>query len=331
MNEPTRIPLICAPTPCCRLERLSKRWGIDLWIKRDDLTGFALGGNKGRKLEFLMGEAVEAGAQVVVSCGSTQSNFIRQLGAACSVLGMRCAACVMDLPYDSAFGQPSQIRLRETGANADADRILGVEVRKVPDGPWESLFEATDRYAREFETAGLRVHRIPIGGSSPLGAYGFCRAAREVDKTFNCVITASSSGSTHAGLAYGFAGTQTQVIGISCDPEPDLHDTLVELCDGLDALTGQSKRLHKADFDLRFDWVGEGYGVTTPEALSAIGLLAREEGIFLDPIYSGKAFAGLISLAEAGCLPQKVLFWHTGGWPTVFALPNEAVSRACSC
>lgn len=330
MNEPPKIPLICSPTPLHRLDRLSARWGIDLWIKRDDLTGFALGGNKGRKLEYLMADAVAQGAQAVVSCGSTQSNFIRQLGAACSMLGLRCAACVMDLPYEQAFGQPQRIRLGETGANALVDRILGVEVHKIEDGPWEALFEATERLAKTLEGQGLKVYRVPIGGSCPLGAYGFYKAAGEIDRPFDLVVAASSSGSTHAGLAYGFAGTRTRVVGVSCDPEPDLFDTLVELCAGLDALTGHKKALGRADFELRFDWVGEGYGVTTPEALAAIGLLAREEGVFLDPIYSGKAFAGLAALAEAGEVSGRVLFWHTGGWPTLFAMPEEAVNTACS-
>lgn len=330
MNEPKRIPLICSPTPCHRLERLSERWGIDLWIKRDDLTGFALGGNKGRKLEYLMADVVASGAEIVVSCGSSQSNFIRQLGAACSIAGVRCAACVMDLPYEEAFGQPSSIRLHEHGANLLADQILGIEINKVDDGPWETLFDSTEELAKRYEKAGLKVYRIPIGGSSPLGAYSFLAAAREIDQPFDIIVTASSSGSTHAGLAYAFAGTPTKVIGISCDPEPDLYDTLAELCAGLDALTGESKNLTKTDFDLRFDWVGEGYGVTSNEALEAIGLLAREEGVFLDPIYSGKAFAGLVGLVESGQLSGRVLFWHTGGGPTLFALPEEAVNKASS-
>ncbi len=330
MNEPKRIPLICSPTPCHRLNRLSDRWGIDLWIKRDDLTGFALGGNKGRKLEYLMADVVASGADIVVSCGSTQSNFVRQLGAACSILGVRCAACVMDLPYEEAFGKPNHIRLHEDGANFLADRILGIEMNKVPDGPWGSLFESTEELAKRYEMEGLKVYRIPIGGSSPLGAYGFVAAAREIDQPFDLIVTASSSGSTHAGLAYALTGTPTKVIGISCDPELDLYDTLAELCAGLDVLTGESKNLTKTDFDLRFDWVGEGYGVTNTKALKAIGLLAREEGVFLDPIYSGKAFAGLVGLAETGQLKGSVLFWHTGGVPTLFALPSEAVNKASS-
>lgn len=330
MNEPKRIPLICSPTPCCRLDRLSEKWGIDLWIKRDDLTGLALGGNKGRKLEYLMADVIDSEADIVVSCGSSQSNFIRHLGAVCSMHGIRCGACVMDLPYEEAFGQPKVIRLSEDGANLVADAILGIEICKIPDGPWETLFEAAEDLARRFEEEGLKVYRIPIGGSSPLGAYGFYKAAEEIDRTFDTVITASSSGSTHAGLAYAFAGSQTRIVGISCDPEPDLYDTLVELCEGLDALTGQNKRLTRDDFDLRFDWVGEGYGVTTEKAMKAIGLLAREEGIFLDPIYSGKAFSGLVDLAQDSQLEGRVLFWHTGGIPTLFALPENQVRTAYS-
>jgi 1-aminocyclopropane-1-carboxylate deaminase/D-cysteine desulfhydrase-like pyridoxal-dependent ACC family enzyme len=141
-------------------------------------------------------------------------------------------------------------------------------------------------------------------------------------RPFDFVVTASSSGSTQAGLAYGFHSTLTHVIGISCDPEPDLKPTMVGLCADLDRLTGQTLGLVEREFDLRFDWVGSGYGVPSDASISAIRTLAETEGIFLDPIYSGKAFAGLLDLAKRGDLPGRVLFWHTGGTPTVFAAPQ---------
>jgi 1-aminocyclopropane-1-carboxylate deaminase/D-cysteine desulfhydrase-like pyridoxal-dependent ACC family enzyme len=169
---PKRIPLIQRPTPLHRLDRMSAELGIDLWIKRDDLTGFAFGGNKGRKLEFLMGEAVAVGADAVVTCGASQSNFVRQLGAACSRLGIRCVAVVMDLPFEPEYGKPEGAPLRDDGGNLLLDDVLGVELRRHPDGAWEELFDQTEEAAKELETQGRKVYRVPIGGSSPLGAYG---------------------------------------------------------------------------------------------------------------------------------------------------------------
>lgn len=317
---PARLPLVLIPTPCHRLDRLSDRLGIDLWIKRDDLTGFAAGGNKGRKLEFLMAEALASGADVVVSCGSVQSNFVRQLGAACRVLGMDCAAAVMHLPYEPDCGKPSGIVLAG-GGNEVLDRILGVEMRFVADGSWEDLFVSAEELAQEKEREGKRVYRIPIGGSSPLGAYSFYLAGLEAMEQgeFDVVVTPSSSGSTHAGLAYAFAGTPTRVVGISCDPEPENLEDLVRLTAGLDELTGLSRRMGREDFDLRFDYVGAGYGVPSEAGDAALEIMARTEGIFLDPVYSAKAFSGLLDLANRGELGARVLFWHTGGLPSLFA------------
>lgn len=326
MPIPEPVPLVCRPTPLHPLPRLSRMLGLDLWIKRDDLTGFAFGGNKGRKLEYLVAEALAQGADTVVSCGAAQSNFLRQLGAACAMHGLRCVAVAMHLPYEPGFGQPQRGRLLESSGNILLDRLLGVELRILPDGSWEELFSAAERVADELEEQGRRVYRIPVGGSSPLGALAFREAgleARRQDDGFQAVVFASSSGSTHAGLAHAYAGSHTRVIGISCDPEPDLYDTLEELCAGQDRLLGTSVGLRRTDFELRFEAVGSGYGVAERPALEAILLMARHEGIFLDPVYSGKAFAGLLALAEARDLPQRVLFWHTGGTPTLMAVPDE--------
>lgn len=318
MPEPRRIPLACLPTPLHRLDRASADLGIDLWIKRDDLTGFALGGNKGRKLEYLMGEALDQCAEVVVSCGSLQSNFIRQLGAACSALGLRCAAVGMHLPYDPPAGKPEG-GIGDKGGNVLLDEILGVDLRRMPDGDWMDLFAAAHALAEEYRRAGKRVYEVPVGGSSALGAYAFARAAEEVGGDFDFVVTASSSGSTQVGLHSGFIGTRTRVIGIACDPEPELPNDLAALAGDLDRLTGRSLGLTPSDFDFRLDWVGPGYGVPSPEGNAAISYLARTEGVFLDPVYSGKAFSGLMALARSGALTGKVLFWHTGGTPALFA------------
>lgn len=320
-----RIPFIVAPTPLHRLDRASQALGIDLWIKRDDLTGFAMGGNKGRKLEYLMAEALASGADMVVSCGSVQSNFIRQLGAACRILGLRCAAATMELPYEPEFGKPTGFGPKPARAgNEVLDRMLGVELEIIPDGSWDNLFAAAEELAKKHEAKGSKVYRIPIGGSSPQGAYAFYQAGLEAQQQgeFDTAICPSSSGSTHAGLAYAYATTPTKVIGISCDPEPENLTDLVRLTAGLDDITGFHHGMTVADFDLRFGFVGAGYGVASEGSVAANAWLLDHEGIFLDPIYSGKAFDGLLNLVRNGEVTGRVLFWHTGGMPTLFAVPG---------
>ncbi len=312
---PERFPLLCLPTPCHALPRLSADLGIDLWIKRDDLTGFAMGGNKGRKLEYLIHDALKSGADIVTTCGSTQSNFVRQLAAACAVAGIRCAAALMDGPYEPGYQEPHPKPCR--GGNLILDELFGLEIDHHPDGPWEELFARSTALAERHRRAGEQVYEIPIGGSSPLGAYGFVQAASEIPETFDFVVTATSSGSTHAGLAYGLAGAPTRVIGISCDPEPEIRDDLVRLSRGLDELLGSHRAT--ADFDLRFDYVGPGYGWPSEAGEAAMTRMARQEGIVLDPVYSAKAFSGLIDLTKRGEISGRVLFWHTGGMPALFA------------
>jgi 1-aminocyclopropane-1-carboxylate deaminase/D-cysteine desulfhydrase-like pyridoxal-dependent ACC family enzyme len=319
-----RVHLCCLPTPLHRLDRLSADLGIDLWVKRDDLTGFAGGGNKGRKLEYLIAEALAGGADTVVTCGSAQSNFVRQLGAACSVTGLKCVAAVMDLPYDAEHGQPSG-HLGRNGGNLVLDRMFGVELRRFEDAPWETLFEHAEAVAVELEATGRRVYRIPVGGSSPLGAHAFALAVEEIGDGWDWIVAPCSSGSTFAGLTWGLAESTTRVVGIACDPEEDLMDDLMHLAAGLDELTGTDKDLGAGDFDLRHGWVGPGYGVASAAGQSAQALAASREGLLLDPVYSAKAFSGLIDLARSGLIGGRVLFWHTGGLPTLFAHDSREV------
>ncbi len=302
---------------------MSDELGIDLWIKRDDLTGFAMGGNKGRKLEYMMADAIDKKAEAMVTCGALQSNFIRHLGAACSRFGLKCGAVAMSFPYDGPAGKPTATQLR-TGGNVLLDRILGVDLRIMPDGVWEELYEATEQLALEYERQGLKVYRVPIGGSSPLGAYAFYKAAQEVSEQappFDWIVAGSSSGSTQTGLTYGFHGTQTKVLGILADPEPEIVHEFAELAQGLEALAQRGIHLKASDFNANVDFVDGGYGVPSEAGNKAIEHMARTEGIFLDPTYSGKAFAGLMSLAKSGEIGGTVLFWHTGGMPALWATP----------
>ena len=314
-----KIDLILAPTPLQRLNRMSDLLGLDLWIKRDDLTGFAMGGNKGRKLEYLMAEAIAQGANTIVTCGSAQSNFVRQLAAACAMHSIRFIAVVMQLPYEF---EPITTTAT-TGGNLILDQILGADIRILPNNTWDTLFEETAKVAEQERSKGAKVFEIPIGGSTPQGAFAFYRAGLELlaqDSNFDMVIAASSSGSTQTGLTYAFHGGPTKLKGIACDPEPEMVHEFASLAAGLDRITGLNRGLtaHDFDFDLRF--VGPGYGVPSDGGNRAIEKLARMEGIFLDPTYSGKAFHGLMVMALNGELPSRVCFWHTGGSPALFAM-----------
>jgi 1-aminocyclopropane-1-carboxylate deaminase/D-cysteine desulfhydrase-like pyridoxal-dependent ACC family enzyme len=311
--------LIITPTPLHPLPRLSDELGIDLWIKRDDLTGFAFGGNKGRKLEYLLGEAVARGYDTIVTCGSAQSNFIRQLATGCAMLGIRFIAVVMQLPYEF---EPADGGMRTEGGNLLLDEFAGAEMRLIPNDKWDVLMAASRALRDEQVALGRNVFEIPIGGSSPQGAYAFYEAASELTEKFDIVISASSSGSTQAGLTYAFHGSSTRYHGVACDPEPEMVLEFVELARQLDQITGLSRQLTVDDFtyDLRF--VGPGYGVASEGSLDAIRVAAQREGVFLDPIYTGKAFHGLLEMARSGELAgKKVCFWHTGGTPALFALP----------
>lgn len=335
LPEPPRVKLVQLPTPLHRLDRLSADLGVDLWIKRDDLTGFALGGNKGRKLEFLIAEALAQRATAVVSMGATQSNFLRQLGAACSVHGLRCAAAVMRLPYYAAAGRPTRpdgtpFEGEADGGNVLIDEILGVDLRLYPDGDWEELARRSEEVAQEYERDGHRVYRIPIGGSSPLGAYSFYLAALETADqagSFDVVVCPTSSGSTHAGLAYAFHRTGTRVIGVSCDPDPDmeLRADVADLCAKLDSLTGLDQKIRLEDIEVRMDYVGPGYSIPSDAGNAAIRMMARREGVFLDPTYSGKVFAGVVDLVQKRDAAGRVLFWHTGGTPLLFVADREGL------
>jgi D-cysteine desulfhydrase family pyridoxal phosphate-dependent enzyme len=319
-SAPERFPLILLPTPLHRLPRLSEDLGLDLWIKRDDLTGLALGGNKGRKLEYLMAEVRSSGANAVVTCGAVQSNFVRQLAAACSICGVQCHAVVMHLPYDEAVGKPAGEPLGPKGANALLSEMFGANLHLVADGDWLSLYAQAESLAQTLELGGFKVYRVPVGGSSPLGGYAFYQAAKELDavEPFDAIITPSSSGSTQAGLTAAFKGKKTKVIGISADPEPDIIDDVLRVGTGLSHLLGTAPLLPK-DYEIHTDWAGAGYGVRSVQGQTALELMAKREGILLDPIYTGKAFAGLLDLAKDKAIKGRVLFWHTGGVPAVFA------------
>lgn len=308
-----RVPLICAPTPCHALPRLSAQLGLDLWIKRDDLTGFAGGGNKGRKLEFLLPKILASGADTVVTCGATQSNFVRHLAVTCRMFGLEFHAITMPMPFEE--GRQESANLPHAGGNRILVNLSGGTLHEKPNGTWDELDAQTEQLAADLRRAGRQVFVVPLGGSSVEGAYAFRLAAQELPPGFDSVVCPTSSGSTHAGLSHAFAGTPTKVLGVACDPEPELVDVVADLCQQLDDYLGMSTSVQ---VNLNLDFVGDGYGFPSEAGEFAMQLLAQTEGIFLDPIYGAKAFAGLLGLAEKGELKGRVCYWHTGGFPSLF-------------
>jgi D-cysteine desulfhydrase family pyridoxal phosphate-dependent enzyme len=307
----TREPLGAFPTPLHPLPRLQAHLGGPaLWIKRDDLTGFALGGNKVRKLEFFLGAARASGADVLITAGGRQSNHARVTAAAAARAGLDCVLVL-------SGGTPEAW----TG-NLALDRLFGAEVRFVARGPERA--PALEALAAALRAAGRRPLVIPIGGSTPLGARGYVEAAAEAAAQFRALgvaptamVHGSSSGGTQAGLVVGCraAGLAARVIGVSADEtREDLTRMVAGIVGPLSGELGLPAPPAEA-IEVLDGYVGAGYGVPTPESLEAARLFARLEGIALDPTYGAKAAAGLVDLCRRGALTPRdvVCFWHTGG------------------
>ncbi|MBT6118147.1 MAG: D-cysteine desulfhydrase family protein, partial [Rhodospirillaceae bacterium] len=309
-----RIRLAQLPTPLEPMERLSEHLGAEIWIKRDDLTGFAGGGNKVRKLEFLMPQAKAAGADTVLTIGALQSNHARQTAAAAARLGFGAVLVLAEVVE-------GRTEAYAHGGNLALDRLVGAAIRRVP--PGEDVEAAIAEMVEEREAAGEKVFVIPVGGSNLVGALGYVEAAKEIERQAEAaglsperIVTASGSSGTQAGLVLG---TAIPVLGISVAASNE------ELTAKVKAIVDEGCRYPRfsaaAERPIRVDdgFVGKGYGQPTEEMLEALSLVARLEGIFLDPVYSGKAMAGVVHMARAGRLPGATVFVHTGGMPAIFA------------
>ena len=315
-----RLRLAHLPTPLEPLDALRNTLGVRarLWIKRDDCTGLATGGNKTRKLEFLMGEAQADGATAVMTFGALQSNHARQTAAAAARAGL---ACELVLTRRVRYDAPAY----EGGGNMLLDRVLGARVHIV-DSADEAAEVARARRAA-IKAAGGRLYSIPAGGSNVTGALGYVSAAYELLAQFehqqgkapDVVVHASSSGGTQAGLVCGLlaAGAPTRVLGINTyEPERRIQDARVtELSVALAARLGLDTHRAAAAVAIDHDHVGEDYGLPTEAMRAAVELLARTEGVLLDPVYSGKGFAGLLTHLRSGTFDtvEHVVFVHTGG------------------
>lgn len=311
-----REPFALLPTPCHRLDSLSRSHGVEIYCKRDDLTGFGFGGNKARKLELLIPEAAEHGADTLVTTGGVQSNFCRMTAAAGAKAGMEVHLVLGGRPPAGPSG------------NVVLDRILGARLHYVESSDWNDWEKESQRLEYELTGSGRHVFRIPIGGSVPTGAAGYVRAFLEIMKdqermgvSFDRIVHASGSGGTQAGLVVGKAmtGWPGRITGVSAGPGKEaLEATVYHLASLTAGLFGGRIERDAVFVDGRF--VGPGYGVRTPAGEAAIAVFARHEGIFLDHVYTGKAAAALLDGLEKGEFSgETVLFLHTGGQPELFA------------
>ncbi|MRL68853.1 D-cysteine desulfhydrase [Brevundimonas sp. SPF441] len=320
-----RIRLAHLPTPLEPLPRLSEELGLDLWIKRDDCTGLAGGGNKTRKLEFLLGAAFEQDADTLVTQGAVQSNHVRQTAAAAAAHGLACEIILEERTGSKATDYVGN-------GNVLLDRLFGATLRTVPGGT--DMVAELEKTAAEVRARGGKPYVIPGGGSNPTGALGYVDCAREIvvqademDLEVHRIVTATGSAGTHAGLVAGLAvmGADIPVLGIGVRAPKDKQEANVfKLAEETAALLGQPGRVTREQVVADCDYVGEGYGLIDQGVIDALTLVARLDGIVLDPVYSGKAMKGLIALARAGRFKgETVVFLHTGGAQGLFGYQTE--------
>ncbi len=308
-----RIRFASLPTPVEAMPRLSARLGGPrLWVKRDDLTGLAFGGNKTRKLEFLLAEAQAAGAKTLISVGAAQSNHCRQVAALASKFGLGCTLVL----NGDADQQPS--------GNLLVDDLFGAKLE------WTTRDQREMKLKQVFDeawAAGRRPYLIPLGGSTGLGALGYEAAFRELmDQQANpdWIIVASSSGGTQAGLVLGAHRAQWpgKILGISIDePAATLQNMVARIASQAADIINEPHGFDPGEILVNADYLGGGYGVLGDPEIHAIRLFAQTEGLLLDPVYTGRSAAGMIDLIRKGFFKteEKVLFWHTGGTPALFA------------
>jgi len=313
------------PTPLEPAPRLSAELGIDLWIKRDDCTGLAGGGNKTRKLEFLLGEALEQGADTLITQGAVQSNHVRQTAAAAASFGMACR-----IVLENRTGNQAEDYL--WSGNVLLDRLLGARIRTVEAGSDMNAEMALD--AEEVRAAGGTPYVIPGGGSNPVGALGYVDCALELAAQANDeglvidrIVTATGSAGTQAGLVAGLAvsGADIPVLGIGVRaPRDRQEENVFNLAIETATLLGHRERVSREMVVADCDYVGAGYGLIDQGVADALTLAARTEGLLLDPVYTGKAMKGLIALARQGAFEgQTVVFLHTGGAQGLFGYQGE--------
>ena len=321
-----RINLGYLPTPVSELKRMGSLLnGPKILIKRDDLTGLGLGGNKIRKLEFLLGDAIAKGCDTVITGGAAQSNHCRQTAAAAASVGLACHLAL-------GGEQPA-----EPNGNLLLDYLFDAQVHWCGE---QRKGEQLPVIAEKLKKEGHKPYIIPYGGSNSIGAIGFVASIKELmeqlnnsNLTVNHIVFPSSSGGTHAGISIGadLYGLKANIIGIGIDKRPltetpyeqELADLANEVAKKLEMNTAYSP----SQFVVRKEYQGAGYGVVGHLEREAIKLVAQNEGILLDPVYSGRAMGGMIDMIrnKEFSKDETVLFWHTGGTPALFDYAKELI------
>jgi L-cysteate sulfo-lyase len=322
-----RVSLAHLPTPLEHLPRLSKHLGgPEIWIKRDDCTGLASGGNKTRKLEFSMAAALDEGADTIITVGAVQSNHVRQTAAAAAKLGLAC-----EVLLEHRVTEPSEPYANS--GNVFLDKIFGANLREYPGGT--DFDAAMNEVADEVIAAGGKPYIIPGGASNAIGALGYVNCALELLQQageqgleIDHLVTATGSAGTQAGLAVGLkaAGSSIPMLGIGVNAPRDAQEEKVyKLAVETAEYIGKPGIVKREDIVANCDYVGAGYGVPTESMNDAVLLLARLEGLLFDPVYSGKALAGMIDLVSGGSLKDasNIVFLHTGGSAALFAYVDQ--------
>tara|TARA_B100000686_G_scaffold169040_1_gene176393 strand:- start:253 stop:1233 length:981 start_codon:yes stop_codon:yes gene_type:complete len=309
-----RIKLGHFPTPIEHLKNITKYLGgPNIFIKRDDCTGLATGGNKTRKLEFLIPDAIKNKAELVVTVGAVQSNHARQTAAACALMGLKCL-----IVLEQRLKDPPESYMKS--GNVFLNKLFGAEVNVCPKN--EDVSEYSEKLIKDIKSKGTVVYFIPGGGSNPVGALGYVECLNEIIKenkkyNFSQIVHATGSAGTQAGLLAGkkYFNCNIPITGICIRHKKDIQVDKVyseakKTCEKL-----QCSILDKSDVIVYDEYIGSGYGEPTEGMIEATKLLARKEAILLDPVYSGKAFAGLIGLIKNKKFTKddNVLFIHTGG------------------
>lgn len=331
LDKFARVKLAHLPTPLEPLPRLSKvLGGPEIWIKRDDCTGLATGGNKTRKLEFLIAEAQVQGAEIVISAGALQSNHARQTAAAAAKVGLKCLLLLEN-------GLNSQDPLYLHNGNMLLHRLHGAQIQEVPsDSDFNALL---DNAVLEYAKNKVKAYAIPIGGSNAMGALGYVNCAlelatqtQEMNISFDHLVMATGSTGTQAGLIAGLKLTDLNlpvhgmcVSSAKEEKEAKVKTLTLDILKLLDSDITNNIQLDDRDVIANSDYVGEGYAIPTSSAIKSIELLAETEGILLDPVYTGKAMAGLIDYVQKGKFSkdERIVFLHTGGPVALFAYENE--------
>lgn len=335
ITYPERIPLAHLPTPLEPLRRLSKELGVELWIKRDDLTGMALSGNKIRKLEFSFAAARAQGADVVLTCGGAQSNHARATAVSAARLGLNCRL----LLRTADPGQPPPL-----SGNILLDHMAGAEIVWITPEAYREREIVFAREAAKLRRAGRTPFIIPEGASDAVGAWGYIRAMAELaegmdsagilDGRPTTIVAATGSGGTVAGLLLG-AKLLNLSLRIACINVCDNADYFQHVIGDICTTCIQDYDLNlsidmSADLEIVDGYVGRGYAFSQPEELALICEVARKEGLFLDPVYTGKAFYGMVSelAKDSCCFGERIVFIHTGGLFGLFPVAEE-IAELC--